>query len=102
MPVASLSAVLLLTALVLVPLVLEYADLRRSYGLSRVAALSTTALVVPAFAMASVLTLPLAGHPAAHWLAIVAATLFVYSLAARAIASSASRAETAPSRRTTG
>jgi hypothetical protein len=85
--------------IVLAPLAREYADLRRSFGLSRVGAIATTSLVFPAFAMSTVLALPFSAHPVAQWLATVATTLVIYSLAARAIAASASRPETAPSRR---
>ena len=92
----------LLAAIVLVPLRREYADLRRSFGLTRVGAFATTALVVPAFAVATVLSQPLAAHPPAQWCAIVVATFAIYSLATRAIVASASSAETAPSRNTRG
>jgi hypothetical protein len=90
----------LLSGIVLVPLAREYADLRRSFELSRLGAFATTGLVFPAFAVSSALALPLSPHPVAQWLAIVMTTLVIYSLAARAIAASASRAATAPSRRT--
>src|SRR5688500_10195621 len=96
---------LLLAALalvVLVPLAREYVDLRRTSGLSRVGAFGTTALVLPSFAVGLVLSLPLAAQPALQWLAIVCATMVVYSVAARAIVSSASSAEPAPSRNTRG
>jgi hypothetical protein len=89
----------LICVLVLAPLAREYADLRRSFGLSRIGAFATTSLVLPAFAMATVLALPLSPHPVAQWSATVTATVVAYSLAARAIAASASRAATAPSRR---
>ncbi|HYY32303.1 MAG TPA: hypothetical protein VE693_01795 [Gaiellaceae bacterium] len=95
-------AIALLASLVLVPLGFEYADLRSRFGLSRRVALAITALVFPAFAAAAALTSPLAGHAVAQWTATVAMTLVVYSLAARAIASSACAAGTAPSRRTRG
>jgi uncharacterized membrane-anchored protein len=91
-----------LAAVVLVPLGREYADLRRSYALSRLGALATTALVLPAFAVSLVLALPLADFPVAQWLATVVTTLLVYSFATRAIVSSAAAAETAPSRSTRG
>jgi hypothetical protein len=91
-----------LAAIVLVPLGREFADLRRSFGLSRVAAFATTALVLPAFAGATVMTQPLAAHASAQWCAIVLATFAIYSLATRAIVASASSAETAPSRSTRG
>lgn len=97
---------LLLTALAVVlllaPLAREYADLRRAFGLSRAAALGTTALVAPSFAVGVILALPLSARPALQWLAIVVTTILVYSAAARAIVSSASAAGTAPSRNTRG
>ena len=91
-----------LAAIVLVPLGREYADLRRSFGLGRVGAFATTALVAPAFAVAAVTSQPLAAHPPVQWCAIVVATFAIYSLATRAIVASASSAETAPSRSTRG
>jgi hypothetical protein len=96
---------LLLTAIavvVLTPLALEYSDLRRAFGLSRAAALGTTALVAPSFAVGVILALPLSAQPALQWLAIVVTTILVYSFAARAIVSSASAAGVAPSRNTRG
>jgi hypothetical protein len=96
---------LLLTALVVVvlaPLAREYLDLRRTFGLSRMAALGTTALVAPSFAVGVVLGLPLSAQPALQWVAIVCTTIVVYSLATRAIVSSATAAGTAPSRNTRG
>jgi hypothetical protein len=72
-------------AVVLVPLAREYADFRRSWGLGRVGALATTALVLPAFAVSFALSLPLASQPALQWAASVGATLVVYSLAVRAV-----------------
>jgi hypothetical protein len=91
-----------LAAVVLVPLGREYADLRRSFGLGRFGAVATTALVVPSFAVATVLALPLDAHPIAQWITIVVTTFAVYSLATRAIVASASSAGTAPSRTTRG
>jgi hypothetical protein len=88
-----------LAAVVLAPLARECVDLRRSFGLSRLGALATTALVLPAFAVGLTLALPLQAWPALQWLATVFSTLVVYSLATSAIAASASRAATAPSRR---
>ena len=91
-----------LAAVVLVPLGREYADLRRSFGLSRMGAFATTGLVLPAFAVSAVLAQPLAAHPVAQWVATVATTIAVYSLTTRAIVASASSAGTAPSRNTRG
>jgi hypothetical protein len=98
----SMLVVALLAGIILVPLVSEYGDLRRSFGLSRVAAFATTSLVVPAFVVGLTLALPLQSRPALQWVATVAGTLAVYSLATRAIAASASAAGTAPSRSTRG
>jgi uncharacterized membrane-anchored protein len=92
----------MLAAVVFVPLGREYADLRRSFGLGRIGALATTALILPSFAVATVLALPLGAHPVAQWVAIVVTTFAAYSLATRAIVASASSAETAPSRSTRG
>jgi uncharacterized membrane-anchored protein len=96
---STMVVLLLMGVIVIAPLAREYADLRRSFRFSRIGAVATTALVLPAFAASTVLALPLAAHPVAQWLATVATTLVIYSLAARAIAASASRPETAPSRR---
>lgn len=92
----------ILAGIVILPLAREYGDLRRSFGLSRAAALATTSLVLPAFAVGLTLALPLQSQPALQWVATVVGTLAVYSLAARAIAASASAAGTAPSRSTRG
>jgi hypothetical protein len=91
-----------LAGIILVPLLREYGDLRRSFGLSRVAAFATTSLVLPAFAVGLTLALPLHSRPALQWVATVVGTLAVYSLATRAIAASAAAAGTAPSRSTRG
>jgi len=92
--------VLALLAVVLaIPLAREYVDLRRSCGLTRLPALATTALVLPASAAGAVLTSPLASQPAAQWTATVLFALLAYSLAARAIVARASSAATAPARR---
>ena len=98
----SMVVISLLAMLVLAPLAREYLDLRRSLGFSRGAAFGTTALVLPSFVVGLVLALPLSGQPVLQWLATVTATVLIYSVAARAIAASASDAETAPSRNTRG
>jgi hypothetical protein len=72
-------------AVLLVPLALEYADLRRSGGLSRAAALSTLALLVPAFAVGLAVGLPLTATPAAQWIVTVVTTLVLYSVATRVV-----------------
>jgi len=76
---------LALGAIVLVPIAWEYADFRRSCGLSRLGALATTLLVVPSFAVSLALALPLASRPGLQWVATVVLTVVVYSLATRAV-----------------
>lgn len=72
-------------AVVLVPLVREYAEFRRDWGLGRAGALATTALVLPSLAVGFALALPLAERPGIQWLVTVVATLAVYSAAVRAV-----------------
>jgi hypothetical protein len=77
--------ILALVALVVVPLLREYADFRRSWGLGRLAALGLTALVVPAVALGLAAALPLAPWPLVQWGVTVATALAAYSLAVRAV-----------------
>jgi hypothetical protein len=77
--------ILALAALIVVPLVREYADFRRGWGLGRLAALGLTGLIVPAVAVGLTLALPFAAWPFVQWGVTVAAALAVYSLAVRAI-----------------
>jgi hypothetical protein len=88
-----------LAAVVLVPLVREYADFRAA-GLARGAALGTTLLVLPALAVGLAVALPLFTDAAAQWALTVVLTVALYSAATRAILARASAAATAPSRRT--
>ena len=78
-----------LASLVVVPLVLEYADLRREPGLGRAAALGTTLLVIPALAIGLVVAAPLGASPEASWAVALAVALGVYSLAASAVRNAA-------------
>ena len=89
----------ILGAVVFVPLGREYADFRVA-GLARTAAMSTTLLLLPAFAVGLAVGLPLAARPAAQWALTVVVTVALYSAATRAILARASSAATAPSRRT--
>jgi hypothetical protein len=77
--------ILALAGLVLVPLVREYADFRRSRGLGRGSAALTTLLVVPSVGVGVAVALPVQGWPYAQWGVTVAAALAVYSLAVRAV-----------------
>lgn len=70
---------------VLVPLVREYVDFRRSWGLGPVGALATTLLVLPAIGLGLAVAAPLAAWPFLQWGVTVAAGLAAYSLAVRAV-----------------
>jgi hypothetical protein len=80
MELGTLAVLGLIGAVVLLPLWLEYGDLRRSSGLGRSAALGTTLFVLPALAVGIAAGLPLAAMPALQWTVAVAVTLLVYSL----------------------
>jgi hypothetical protein len=72
-------------AVVLVPLVLEYVELRRGFGLGRLGALGTTLLVLPAFGVGVAASQPFGGRPGPQWATVVIVTVVVYSLATRAL-----------------
>lgn len=75
----------LVAAVVVVPLVREYAEFRRAWGLGRAGALGVTALVLPAVAVGIAAAAPLAAWPYAQWAATVAVGLAVYSLGVLAV-----------------
>jgi hypothetical protein len=75
----------LIAAIVVVPLAREYAEFRRGWGLGRIAAFATTALVVPALGVGYALAVPLGAHPGLQWLTTVLAALVAYSLAVRGV-----------------
>jgi hypothetical protein len=77
--------ILALAALVVVPLLREYADFRRAWGLGRLASLGLTGLVLPAVVVGLAAALPFAAWPLVQWGVTVAAALAVYSLAVRGI-----------------
>ena len=77
--------ILALAALVVVPLLREYADFRRSRGLGRLAAFGVTGLVIPSVGVGIAAALPLISWPFVQWGVTVAVALAVYSLAVRAI-----------------
>jgi uncharacterized membrane-anchored protein len=77
--------ILAVAALVVVPLIREYADFRHAWGLGRLAALGVTGLIVPATAIGLAVALPFAEWPFVQWCVTVAAALAVYSLAVRAV-----------------
>ena len=80
-----IAAILAVAGVVLVPLVREYVEFRRSWGLGPAAALATTLLVLPAVAVGLAVSAPLAGWPFVQWGVTVAAALAAYSLAVRAV-----------------
>ncbi|HXV58617.1 MAG TPA: hypothetical protein VD704_12180 [Gaiellaceae bacterium] len=82
MGVAVIAGVL---CVVLVPLVREYAELRRAWGLGPVAATATTLLVLPAVGLGLLVAAPLAAWPLVQWAVTVAIGLGAYSLAVRAL-----------------
>ena len=77
--------ILAVAALVVVPLVREYADFRRTWGLGRLSALGVTGLVVPATAIGLAVAIPFSEWPFVQWGVTVAAALAAYSLAVRAV-----------------
>ena len=83
---------LVVAGLVLVPLAREYADLRRSSGLGRAAALGVTALVLPAVGLGMVAAAPVADRPWVQWAVTVATALTAYSLAVSAVGAARPRA----------
>jgi len=70
---------------VVVPLVREYVQFRREWGLGRFGAVLAAATLVPSLALGFAVALPLAGRPALQWAATVAATITAYSLATTAV-----------------
>jgi hypothetical protein len=78
-----------LAAVVLLPLAREYADFRNEWGLSRLAALATTLLVLPALAIGLSVSLAFAQEPAVQWTTAVVVTVAAYSLATAALRSAA-------------
>jgi hypothetical protein len=93
MVAAEIGALLFVGLVVVAPLGREYADLRRSSGLGRLAALGTTLLVLPSIGVGFALSMPLGSQPALQWATAVAAALLVYSAAVAAVRSSAEPAE---------
>ena len=87
---------LVIAAAVVVPLVREYADLRRDWGLSRLGALGAACTLFPALGIGLAVSFPLDGTPAARWLVAVVVTIATYSLVLAALKPDAA---TATSRR---
>ena len=77
----------LVAAVVLVPLGREYADFRRTWGLTRVASAATTLLVLPALGAGLALAYRVGGSYELQWVTAVVVTLAVYSVAAAAVRS---------------
>ena len=75
----------LIAAVVLVPLGREYADFRRTWGLTRVGSLATTLLVLPALGVGLAIGLRFGGPVEIQWAATVAVTFAAYSLGTAAV-----------------
>ena len=75
----------LVAAAVVVPLVREYGELRREWGLSRLGALLAAGTLFPSLGIGLAAALPLAASPALQWTATVVVTIGVYSLATAAL-----------------
>jgi hypothetical protein len=76
-------------AVVLVPLAREYMEFRSEWGLSRVGALATTLLVLPALVLGLAVSVSLAHDPALQWTLTVVVTVGTYSVATSALRSAA-------------
>ena len=77
----------IIAAAVLVPLAREYADFRRTWGLTRSASLVTTLLVLPSLGVGLAVGVAVADSFAAQWTATVIATIVLYSAATAAVRS---------------
>ncbi len=77
---------------VVVPLLREYAEFRREWGLGRLGAMLTAASLLPSLALGFAVALPLEGRPALQWAATIAATVVAYSLATAAVRPAVSQA----------
>ena len=75
----------LVAGVVLVPLGREYADFRRTWGLSRLASFMTTLLVLPSLGVGLAVATRFAATFEVQWVATVAVTIALYSLAAAAV-----------------
>jgi len=69
---------------VLAPLVREYLEFRREWGLSAPAALLAAGTLFPALGVGIAASLPLAGRPSLQWVATIVVTIAAYSLAVSA------------------
>jgi hypothetical protein len=85
MELATLGVVSLVLTVVLAPLALEYADLRRSHGLGRTGALLTLGLLFPALGLGFAAGVALTARPTLQLTFTVAVTLIAYSAAAGGI-----------------
>ena len=75
----------LVAVAVLVPLVREYLELRRDWGLSRAGALLAAGTLFPSLGIGLAASLPLVERPVLQWTAAVVVTMAVYSLAIGAL-----------------
>ena len=85
MELADYVALVLIGAVVFVPLGREYADFRRSWGLTRRSAAATTLLFLPALAFGLAASARLADSFGAQWATAVVVALVAYSAATAAV-----------------
>ena len=82
---------------VVVPLVREYAEFRREWGLGRLGAALAAGTLFPSLALGFAVALPLAERPALQWATTVVATIAAYSLATAAVRPALTEAPRRPS-----
>ena len=70
---------------ILLPLVREYAEFRRDWGLSRLGALLTAGSLFPALGVGLAVSMPLAARPELQWAVAIVVTIGAYSLVTSAL-----------------
>ncbi|MDQ3865341.1 MAG: hypothetical protein M3304_00715 [Actinomycetota bacterium] len=83
--VSALPPLAVVALAVVLPLVREYAEFRRDWGLGRLGAALAAATLFPSLALGFAVALPLAERPALQWAATVAVTMAAYTLATAAV-----------------
>ncbi len=76
---------------IVAPLLREYGEFRRDWGLGRLGASVAALTLFPALGVGFAVSLPLAQTPPLQWLAIVILTLVAYSVATAAMRSAVAR-----------
>ncbi len=86
----------IVAAAVLAPLVREYVEFRRDWGLGRLGAAFASLTLFPSLGLGLAISLPLAETPTVRWLATIIVTIAAYSIVTAAIRPTTARS--APSR----